>query len=151
MPVDKKVIKIYITLLSIFRICTAFFGSATTRFIKSENNKLLLCQTGISLLLSYFCRLIFCLMETLELKGKVHDESRQGEPFAPFVVEPNIYKKKFYIESYGCAMNFADSEIVASILSNEGFGATKHFEEADLIMFCAAEISWLFSWFSETV
>jgi tRNA-2-methylthio-N6-dimethylallyladenosine synthase len=73
-------------------------------------------------------------METLELIEKVHDEDRQGEPFAPFAIEPNIYKKKFYIESYGCAMNFADSEIVASILSNEGFGATKNFEEADLVL-----------------
>jgi tRNA-2-methylthio-N6-dimethylallyladenosine synthase len=73
-------------------------------------------------------------METLELTGKVHDELRQGEAFAPFAVEPNIFKKKFYIESYGCAMNFADSEIVASILSNEGFGATKNFEEADLVL-----------------
>lgn len=73
-------------------------------------------------------------METLELPGKVHDEIRQGEAFAPFAVEPNIFKKKFYIESYGCAMNFADSEIVASILSNEGFGATKNFEEADLVL-----------------
>jgi tRNA-2-methylthio-N6-dimethylallyladenosine synthase len=73
-------------------------------------------------------------METLELTGKVHDEQRQGEAFAPFAVEPNIFKKKFYIESYGCAMNFSDSEIVASILSNEGFGATKQFEEADLVL-----------------
>jgi tRNA-2-methylthio-N6-dimethylallyladenosine synthase len=73
-------------------------------------------------------------METLELTGKVHDEKRQGEAFAPFAVEPNIFKKKFYIESYGCAMNFSDSEIVASILSNEGFGATKQFEEADLVL-----------------
>src|SRR3954464_8225272 len=73
-------------------------------------------------------------METLELPAKVHDEKRQGEAFAPFEVEPNIFKKKFYIESYGCAMNFADSEIVASILSNEGFGATRHFEEADLVL-----------------
>jgi len=73
-------------------------------------------------------------METLELTGKVHNEERQGEAFAPFASEPNIFKKKFYIESYGCAMNFADSEIVASILSNEGFGATKNFEEADLVL-----------------
>jgi tRNA-2-methylthio-N6-dimethylallyladenosine synthase len=73
-------------------------------------------------------------METLELTGKVHDEKRQGEAFAPFALEPNAYQKKFYIESYGCAMNFADSEIVASILSNEGFGATKNFEEADLVL-----------------
>jgi tRNA-2-methylthio-N6-dimethylallyladenosine synthase len=64
---------------------------------------------------------------------KAHDEARQGEAYAPFANEPNQYKKRFYIESYGCAMNFADSEIVASILHNEGFGATKNVEEADLI------------------
>lgn len=65
--------------------------------------------------------------------SRTHDEVRQGEAFAPFQVEPNQYKKLFYIESYGCAMNFADSEIVASILNKEGFGATRNFEEADLI------------------
>ncbi len=64
---------------------------------------------------------------------KVQDESRQGEPFAPFAGDVNAYKKRFYIESYGCQMNFADSEIVASILQNEGFGATKNVGEADLI------------------
>jgi tRNA-2-methylthio-N6-dimethylallyladenosine synthase len=73
-------------------------------------------------------------MEILELNAKVHDELRQGEAFAPVATEPDIFKKKFYIESYGCAMNFADSEIVASILSNEGFRATKNFEEADLVL-----------------
>jgi tRNA-2-methylthio-N6-dimethylallyladenosine synthase len=64
---------------------------------------------------------------------KVQDEARQGEAFSPFAEDPNSYKKRFYIESYGCAMNFADSEIVASILNKEGFGATKNAEEADLI------------------
>ena len=64
---------------------------------------------------------------------KVQDEARQGEAFSPFIEHPNTYKKRFYIESYGCAMNFADSEIVASILNKEGFGATKTVEEADLI------------------
>lgn len=72
-------------------------------------------------------------MEDLVLNKK-HDESKQGEAFAPFDIEPNIYKKRFYIESYGCAMNFADSEVVASILYNEGFGATRNVEEADLIL-----------------
>jgi len=62
-----------------------------------------------------------------------HDESRQGEAYAPFQNDPNQYKKRFFIESYGCAMNFADSEIVASILNKEGFGATRNIEEADLI------------------
>jgi tRNA-2-methylthio-N6-dimethylallyladenosine synthase len=64
---------------------------------------------------------------------KVHDETRQGEAFAPFEADPAIYRKRFYIESYGCQMNFADSEVVASILQAEGFGATRNVEEADLI------------------
>lgn len=61
------------------------------------------------------------------------DETRQGEAFAPFSNDPANYRKHFYIESYGCQMNFADSEIVASILNKEGFGATRNVEEADLI------------------
>lgn len=64
---------------------------------------------------------------------KAHDEARQGEAYAPFISDPNNYKKRFYIESYGCQMNFADSEIVASILNKEGFGATRNVEDADLI------------------
>jgi tRNA-2-methylthio-N6-dimethylallyladenosine synthase len=64
----------------------------------------------------------------------MHEENRQGEAYAPFASDPNGYEKKFYIESYGCAMNFADSEIVASILQENGFGATRNFEEADLIL-----------------
>jgi tRNA-2-methylthio-N6-dimethylallyladenosine synthase len=64
---------------------------------------------------------------------KTHDENRQGEPYAPFAGDPHPYRKRFYIESYGCQMNFADSEIVASILNQEGFGATRNVEEADLI------------------
>lgn len=67
------------------------------------------------------------------LTGKVHDEKRQGEAYQPFPGEEKAYKKKFYIESYGCQMNFADSEIVASILNEQGFGATRNLEDADLI------------------
>lgn len=67
------------------------------------------------------------------LTERKQDESRQGEAYAPFDLDPNNYKKRFYIESYGCQMNFADSEIVASILNKEGFGATRNVEEADLI------------------
>ena len=65
---------------------------------------------------------------------KVHDENRQGEAFAPLVDEPVRYIKRFYIESYGCQMNFADSEVVASILNSNGFGATRNVDEADLIL-----------------
>ena len=70
----------------------------------------------------------------LELvNDKKHDETRQGEAFAPFAGDSNTFKKHFYIESYGCAMNFADSEVVASILLENGFGATNNYREADLI------------------
>jgi tRNA-2-methylthio-N6-dimethylallyladenosine synthase len=68
-----------------------------------------------------------------DITFKEHDEARQGEAFAPFVIDANRYKKHFYIESYGCAMNFADSEVVASVLHENGFGATKNVDEADLI------------------
>src|SRR5438046_3609273 len=65
-------------------------------------------------------------------QDKIHDEKRQGEAFAPLTAA-DISQKKFYIESYGCAMNFADSEVVASILMDKGFGVTQNFEQADLI------------------
>lgn len=44
------------------------------------------------------------------------------------------FDRHFYIESYGCQMNFNDSEIVASILGEAGYGATRNMEEADLIL-----------------
>jgi tRNA-2-methylthio-N6-dimethylallyladenosine synthase len=50
------------------------------------------------------------------------------------IMESSGYRRKFYIESYGCQMNFADSEIVASILNDNGFGATGNYEEADLVL-----------------
>ncbi len=68
------------------------------------------------------------------LIDKKHDEARQGEAFAPFTTDANRYQRRFYIESYGCQMNFSDSEIVASILYDEGYGATRNYEEADLIL-----------------
>ena len=42
--------------------------------------------------------------------------------------------KKFYIESYGCQMNFADSEVVASIITDQGYVSTTNLKEADLIL-----------------
>lgn len=65
----------------------------------------------------------------MENAEKIIDESRQGEPM---VVE-GAGQKKLYLESYGCQMNFADSEIVASILKDQGFSTTKDFTEADVI------------------
>ncbi len=65
--------------------------------------------------------------------NKKHDEERQGEALAQQQVVANTFIKRFYIESYGCAMNFADSEVVASILQENGFGITQNYEEADII------------------
>lgn len=64
---------------------------------------------------------------------KVIDESRQGEATMLQSSSENLSPKKLYLESYGCQMNFADSEIVASILKNEGFETTKNVNEADAI------------------
>ncbi|OSZ78814.1 tRNA (N6-isopentenyl adenosine(37)-C2)-methylthiotransferase MiaB [Chitinophagaceae bacterium IBVUCB1] len=68
-----------------------------------------------------------------DILHKVIEENRQGEAYAPFAEDPNAYNKKFYIESYGCQMNFSDSEIVASILHEEGFGATRNLDDANLV------------------
>lgn len=65
--------------------------------------------------------------------SKLHDEARQGEALKPLETENIAVGRTFYIESYGCAMNFADSEVVASILRKEGMGVTDSFEKADLI------------------
>ena len=74
-------------------------------------------------------------MDTLlTIENKIHDEARQGEAYAPIITSQIEFKKLFFIESYGCAMNFADSEVVASILQSNGYGATKNCEEADLIL-----------------
>lgn len=64
---------------------------------------------------------------------KEHDESRQGE--ALVLEKPGMQTngKRLYIESYGCAMNFADSEIVASIMMDMGFQTTADHRDADVI------------------
>ncbi|MFA5246235.1 MAG: tRNA (N6-isopentenyl adenosine(37)-C2)-methylthiotransferase MiaB [Pedobacter sp.] len=63
---------------------------------------------------------------------EMHDESRQGE--ALLLERPKQYTgRKLYIESYGCAMNFADSEIVASLMLDMGFETTDQYKQADVI------------------
>lgn len=59
------------------------------------------------------------------------DESVQGA--ATMIEDKGAGVKKMYIESYGCAMNFSDSEIVASVLQKAGYATTRNFEEADVI------------------
>ena len=63
---------------------------------------------------------------------KIMDEGIQG---STVTLKDNAKNtRKLYIESYGCQMNFSDSEIVASILANEGFNTTKELSEADLVL-----------------
>lgn len=66
--------------------------------------------------------------------GKVIDEKRQGEIFNPqqTLIATRGRGRKMYLESYGCAMNFSDSEIVASIMSQEGFSPTTELKDADV-------------------
>jgi tRNA-2-methylthio-N6-dimethylallyladenosine synthase len=65
-------------------------------------------------------------------ENKVIDESKQGEALMTEVPK-HSNGKKLFLESYGCAMNFSDSEIVASILKDKGFSTTTDFFEADVI------------------
>jgi tRNA-2-methylthio-N6-dimethylallyladenosine synthase len=62
---------------------------------------------------------------------KVIDETKQGQPTLIAPLEGAT--KKLYLESYGCQMNFSDSEIVASILKDNGYSTTKDIQEADVI------------------
>ena len=63
---------------------------------------------------------------------KTHDEARQGEA-VELAPTGKADGRKLYIESYGCQMNFSDSEIVASILIDQGFETTKDYKEADVV------------------
>lgn len=67
-----------------------------------------------------------------KVEEKYIDESKQGEAMA--VAENPQNTKKLFLESYGCQMNFSDSEIVASILNEQGYNTTMNVEEADLIL-----------------
>ena len=64
--------------------------------------------------------------------NKVIDEEIQGE--ATILENPKESDKKLYLESYGCQMNFSDSEIVASILDKHGYQTTRNYEESNLIL-----------------
>ncbi len=68
----------------------------------------------------------------METQEKIIDENKQGDAL---MRHPKISNsRKLYIESYGCQMNFSDSEIVASILAEQGFNTTQKMEEADLVL-----------------
>ena len=66
------------------------------------------------------------------MQDKTIDETKQGDSLVLESKKENT--KKLFIESYGCAMNFSDSEIVASILNEQGFNTTQKLEDADLVL-----------------
>ena len=68
----------------------------------------------------------------MEQTEKIIDEKLQGKALKTENKSSNT--KKLFIESYGCQMNMNDSEIVASILSKQGFNTTQILEEADLVL-----------------
>ncbi len=69
----------------------------------------------------------------MEYENKVIDESIQGSAI-DIPTTDNSAAKKLYLESYGCQMNFSDSEVVASILSGQGYQTTRNIDDADVIL-----------------
>ncbi len=69
----------------------------------------------------------------MEFENKVIDESMQGTAIE-LQNQGGEGKKKLYLESYGCQMNFSDSEVVASILAQDGYETTRNMDEADVIL-----------------
>ena len=67
-------------------------------------------------------------------ENKVIDESMQGEATMLNDSDDTTGKKKLFIESYGCQMNFSDSEVVASIMKNDGYTTTRNVDEADVVL-----------------
>lgn len=73
---------------------------------------------------------------TLPKKGEQLEACKQGEVFyeEKTSIDASATTKRFYIESYGCQMNFSDSEIVASVLSEIGYAPTRNMEASDVIL-----------------
>ena len=65
-------------------------------------------------------------------ENKILDKKKQGTVLITDSI--HLSKKRVYLESYGCAMNFSDSEIVASILKNIGYSTTNDLKSANLIL-----------------
>jgi len=83
--------------------------------------------------LSVFCKFADYkkIIDLKTLIDKKIDEKKQGNVLT--IKNQIVGTKKLYIESYGCQMNFSDSEIVASILNKENYSTTKDISEADLV------------------
>jgi len=86
-----------------------------------------------------YCASIFARNNLMREGDRNINEARQGEAI---LLDPSMLNqdgegvklKKLFLESYGCAMNFSDSEIIASIMSDAGYSTTKDETEADLIL-----------------
>ena len=61
-------------------------------------------------------------------------EDRQGEVLDSLPAQNNKATKKLYIESYGCQMNFSDSEVVASIMNKNGYATTRNIDDANVVL-----------------
>ncbi len=72
-------------------------------------------------------------MRSLEI---LTDEDKEALEVARISIDETgkEHKRKLYIESYGCQMNFSDSEIVTSILQENGYATTSQYDEADVIL-----------------
>ena len=65
---------------------------------------------------------------------KVILEDRQGEIHEGLPSDEKASVKKLYIESYGCQMNFSDSEVVASIMNENGYATTRNIDDANVVL-----------------
>ena len=72
-------------------------------------------------------------MITSKLKILTEDDKTACETVTLSEEELSVGKKKLFIESYGCQMNFADSEIVAAVMRNADFATTASDSDADVI------------------
>ena len=92
----------------------------------------LLKKTAILSVFSIFAKQLNSKGE-MDRLDKTMDETKQGEALI-LENQQTSNGKKLYLESYGCAMNFSDSEVVASILAVDGYETTRNIEESDLIL-----------------
>lgn len=70
----------------------------------------------------------------MQNQSKMLNEELQGEATMVDQTSDRLTGKKLYLESYGCQMNFSDSEIIASIMADAGFETTRNADEADVVL-----------------
>lgn len=83
------------------------------------------------------CRIAYlCTLKKISvtMDKELLSEDRQGEAILADQASDMLNGKKLYVESYGCQMNFSDSEIVASIMTKAGYTTTRNSEEADVVL-----------------